>query len=119
MKSILNLITVPKIAVAAAVLGLSGLAVKQQQDNTALRNDNAALQGRLDALVARLEQSQAAEEASRQKLMAQVRDLQNQLSAAKLALNQFSPQGTAAPKGDAFGKFPSDGVHKTVRWGNQ
>ena len=116
MKSILNLITVPKIAVAAAVLGLSGLAVKQQQDNTALRNDNAALQGRLDALVARLEQSQAAEEASRQKLMAQVRDLQNQLSAAKVAQNQFRAQATPPPQGDLFGRFPASGLRETMRW---
>ena len=118
MKSILNLITVPKIAVAAVVLGVSGLAVKQQQDNAALHADNAALQRRVDALVVRLEQSMQSEEASRQKLMAQVRDLQERLFQARATINQYGA-ATGAPMGDPFGRFPSEGVHKTVRWGNQ
>lgn len=116
MKSVLNIITLPRIALAAVVLGTSGLAVKQHQDNATLYGDNAALQRRLDALLARLEQSQAVEEASRQKLMAQVRDLQNQLWAAKVALNQFRVQGAPTPPGDPFKGFPTDGVHKTVTW---
>jgi uncharacterized protein YlxW (UPF0749 family) len=107
----------PNLTNALAVYGLvstSVLGVLASREH----DQKQGLQKERDALIARLDASSLAEEAARQKLQKQVRDLQDRLWKANGQLNALSITGQLG-NDDSLSRLPSQGFRQPTHWGNE
>jgi uncharacterized protein YlxW (UPF0749 family) len=95
--------------VSTSVLGV--LASREHQQAKGLQKEK-------DALVSRLEASMQAEEAARQKLQKQVRDLQDRLWQANGQINALRIDGQLG-NDDSLSRLPSKNFRQPTHWGHE